>query len=393
MTGRGADRRSLSQLGGRIVARGETRLAELLASAWRSASGESRVLTHGFHAYPARSPPQLVRTMVAALSRPGDLVVDPFCGSGTTLVEAFAAGRRAFGCDVNGVAVRLARLKTARTSVPARAALVGAAERIARRGSVAARQHDVDSPDEAPAELRAWFAPHVWRELDALGRAVDEVGDPERHSELLLVLSSLLTKLSLKRAETSEERAPKRIAAGFAARLFAERTRELVAGLAALAAAAPAGTPQPLVALADARAAPLRSGVARLVVTSPPYLGTYDYSEIHALRARLLSIPLAASQRREIGARSAANEAPARAIARFRGDLAASLLEIGRLLAPDGTAVIVLGDSRAGRRAVDAEDLVQESAREAGLSIVAAAAQEREGPRREHLIALRPMRA
>ena len=69
-------------------------------------------LTHGFYKYPARFSPQLARAMIEAFTEPGDLVLDPFCGGATTLVEAAAAGREAVGADISQLAVFLARAKT-----------------------------------------------------------------------------------------------------------------------------------------------------------------------------------------------------------------------------------------------------------------------------------------
>ena len=45
-------------------------------------------LTHNFYRYPARFSPKLVRAAIEAFTEPGDLVLDPFVGGGTTLVEA-----------------------------------------------------------------------------------------------------------------------------------------------------------------------------------------------------------------------------------------------------------------------------------------------------------------
>jgi SAM-dependent methyltransferase len=399
------ERRSLNQFGGRIETAGEPALAALLETAWRAADGDAVDLTHAFHAYPARAHPALVRVLVRELSQPGELVVDPFCGSGTTLVEACAAGRRAFGGDVNGVAVPLAWQKTRRTTAAWRAQLVAAAGRIAARGIAAARNRDASTPASVPAELRAWFAPQVWRELDALGRAIDGERDAARHLALLLILSSLLTKVSRREAETSEKAVERRLATGFTSRLFSDRADELVKGLAALAAAASASRrPPPLVALCDARALPLRSGAAALVVTSPPYAGTYDYARIQELRARLLGIRLDAAKRREIGARDGDARDPERTLAAFKKAFGEALAEMARVLAPGGRAVLILGDSRLGRRALRSDALVRELAGGSGLRVAASASQERpeprplgggkgedaDGPRREHLLLLVP---
>jgi len=81
---------------------------------WNAVEDRSRVkgLTHQFYRYPARFSPQFVRAFIEEFTEPGDLVVDPFVGGGTTLVEAMAAGRRAIGSDINSLATFVTKVKT-----------------------------------------------------------------------------------------------------------------------------------------------------------------------------------------------------------------------------------------------------------------------------------------
>jgi site-specific DNA-methyltransferase (adenine-specific) len=58
--------------------------------------------------YPTQKPLKLLERIVRASSRPGGLVVDPFCGSGTTLVAAAKLGRAFAGCDVGELAIETA---------------------------------------------------------------------------------------------------------------------------------------------------------------------------------------------------------------------------------------------------------------------------------------------
>lgn len=69
-------------------------------------------LTHDFYKYPARFSPGFVRFVMNELSAPGDWILDPFMGGGTTVVEALASGRRAVGSDINELAHFVTRAKT-----------------------------------------------------------------------------------------------------------------------------------------------------------------------------------------------------------------------------------------------------------------------------------------
>ena len=59
--------------------------------------------------YPTQKPLALLEMLVGACCPPGGTVLDPVCGSGTTLVAAARLGRQAIGCDVNAEAVAIAR--------------------------------------------------------------------------------------------------------------------------------------------------------------------------------------------------------------------------------------------------------------------------------------------
>ena len=75
-------------------------------------SREIRYLTHSFHEYKGRFYPQLAKAFMnyAGLKK-GDVVLDPFCGSGTTLVESLLFGVNAIGIDINPLAYVLAKAK------------------------------------------------------------------------------------------------------------------------------------------------------------------------------------------------------------------------------------------------------------------------------------------
>jgi DNA methylase len=72
----------------------------------------SKGLTHTFYRYPARFSPEFARSAIQEFSQPGDLIFDPFMGSGTALVEAMVAGRHSIGSDISSLAHFISKVKT-----------------------------------------------------------------------------------------------------------------------------------------------------------------------------------------------------------------------------------------------------------------------------------------
>jgi DNA modification methylase len=393
---RARQRRALSARGGPITAAGEPaerrRLVEALDL---PPDADARQLTHGFHSYPARFHPLLVRRLLAGRGAPG-VVLDPFVGGGTTLVEAMLIGARARGSDVNPLAVELSRLKAAVWPVPRRARLVERAAAVSARSleRVKARARTRGSGERYDDPRR--YAPHVFRELVGLREELDDEPDAELLRALLLILSSIVVKVSRQPSDTAAGTVERAVAKGFASRLFARKAEELAARLGELAAAVPPATPPSDVRLADARALThVDAESVDLVVTSPPYLGTYDYAEQHARRYGWLGLDPGPFAAREIGARRGARAA-ADPLAAWQADVDAFVAEIARVLAPRGRAYVVIGDSAVGTRAIAGDQALRRAAERARLTLLAAAAQERPNfyaptgrrTRREHLVAL-----
>lgn len=71
----------------------------------------ARELMHPVYRYPASMSPRIARSLIRAFTSPGDTILDPFCGGGTTAVEAIAHGRRAICSDLNNLACFITRSK------------------------------------------------------------------------------------------------------------------------------------------------------------------------------------------------------------------------------------------------------------------------------------------
>lgn len=84
--------------------------------------------THNFYRYPARFSPRFAAAAIQALSRPGDLVLDPYMGGGTTVLESLAAGRHVIGSDLNSLATFITKVKITGLTLAERRALRAWAE-------------------------------------------------------------------------------------------------------------------------------------------------------------------------------------------------------------------------------------------------------------------------
>lgn len=79
---------------------------------WDYRGEKTKTYSHGYHTYPAMFIPQIARRLIETYSRKGEIICDIFCGSGTALVESRLLGRKAYGIDLNPLAVFLAKVKT-----------------------------------------------------------------------------------------------------------------------------------------------------------------------------------------------------------------------------------------------------------------------------------------
>lgn len=381
-------RRALSNLGGEVRARGEPELAAMLARAWeRAASEPPDVLTHGFHSWPARMHWAIARTVIEALAPRS--IADPFCGGGTVLVEARVFGARALGVDLNPLARLLSEVKVDPRDAAGRARLVERAEDVAARSEARVRGR-VPIRVALPREEREWFAPHVLKELGGLMEEIRAIDEPGDRRALAMVFSSILVKVSRQRADTAEHMTARRIRKGLSTELFLRKAHELAQRLEELAQVAKG--PMPRVIEGDARELPELSGRARfdLVLTSPPYGGTYDYARHHARRIAWLGLDDSALRRLELGARRSLT-GPDAAV-HWERDVDAMLAAVARVLRPGGHVVLVAGDAQIGRTRVEAPAQLVRLGRRHGLSPTAIASQVRAdrtgGPTREEHIAL-----
>ena len=358
---------------------------------------------HGFHSYPARLHPTTGQRLVKGLLSPGENVLDPFCGSGTLLVEAKIQGRIVVGLDANPLAVMLASYKLQTTRASQRERLVASAEQVANAAE--ARRLTRAGPScRYPAEQVRQFDPHVLLELDGLLTAIRQLDDPFCRTGLLLVLSSIANKVSRQTSDTVARPSQRRWASGFVIRFFYDKAVELAQRQSDYARQLEGQSAREFeVRLGDARQLPYPNNTFAAIITSPPYPGVYDYIEHHRLRLQWLGLDGRFLQRHEIGARRLIRKTDS-ARDEYNSQLRQCLMEMARVLRPGGTIAVVVADAVVNSEAWYADEEIESLANPARLYIAAAASQIRphfhrasekafgRRPRSERLLLLREKR-
>ena len=388
-------KQAFSVFGGAVEQAGDAETAAALAEMLAPDPGLARALTHGFHSYAGRMHPSTARLAIARFSQPGQDVLDPFCGSGTVLVETMVAGRKAKGSDASPLAVIIAQVRSSTLGPEGRQRLVEDARQIAETAAERARKRQrPEIPSWARRESDRFF-PHVAFELYGLRALIGETKEDDVGRALRACLSSILVKFM----RGSDEAEARRIGRGVPSHFFAGRAEELARGLEALERRAPAGTPVPQIRVADARALGwLADNKFDLILSSPPYAGTYDYAEHHDVRFLWLGLPRDNLDRVQVGAR---DEGLGSAVQRWRHDRQRWLSEMARVARRGAAIILQVGDGVVAGAPEDAACAVEDEARRMRLVPVARVSQARPPhdyrlrqifaghPRREHVVMLR----
>jgi DNA methylase len=296
---------------------------------------------HRLHPYHGKFIPQLVEVLLERYLPTGGRVLDPFAGSGTTLVQALESGMDATGTELAAFNCLLMRVKTAQYDVEA----LGAELRDvrARLGSRATKARPT-------AYLRRWYEPQAAKELLAFRELIGEY----EHQDVLRVILSRAAR-SARRTAHFDLEAPRAPQVGEYWCHKHRRTCRPVESAAAFLRRYTLDTVARINAFAsvrdETRAATVLHGDSRTVeyedvfdgvLTSPPYPGLIDYHEQHRYAYELLGL----DDRRELELGAAEGGTSRAALDAYTEGIAAALANAASALAPDAPVLIVVNDRR-----------------------------------------------
>ena len=142
---------------------------------WDFVKADTKEYTHCFHNYPAMMIPQIARELLNRYGTPNGWLLDPYCGTGTSLVEASMFGMNGTGCDINPLVRLIATAKT--TPIPLDALERYSQDLIDAIFKVGFSEDVLSAPIPDVLNLEYWFSEDVTQRLSFLRDRINAVED------------------------------------------------------------------------------------------------------------------------------------------------------------------------------------------------------------------------
>lgn len=346
---------------------------------WEFVDSDTQYLTHNVHRYSGKFIPQIADRAIEILTRPGDLILDPYCGSGTTLLESAKLGRLAIGFDLSPLAVListcktrsipddvLSRLRESLSQVVFSLAHSGTPDLFTAHESERLFSQALTDPRLSDEWFLKWFGTQNLTELVAIDWAIKEFDDPDARNVATLCLSNILRRVS--KAATGypnvmfDKRAGDRPRPSQLYLKELESTCEQVAGLKEIASQLPYVHAQQ----ANATKLPLSDCSVDAIVTHPPYIGSIPYAEYGLLSLKWLgSDPKELDKQLTGGKRQSAD-----VVSRFERDYKKMLEESHRVLKQGKYIFLMVGNPVVKGKLIDLGKMTHEFAIEVGFKHV-----------------------
>ena len=250
--------------------------------------------THSYHRYPAKFIPQLVERLFDEYIHDGEAHInDPFCGSGTTIATAISRGFRASGTDIN----RMAYLITKAKSTPIEpdyldrkiGQLLSTLDGLGNTQMTLFRKEIEPLIQERHIErIDYWFTEENKIELGRILRVIHEEDDEIVRNFFLVTFSHILKNCSIWLQGSTKPTRDFKKKPSEPHITLKRHLRKMQRGNAAFYSTVPSKLREDIdyyldVIISDARSLPAPDGSVDLIVSSSPYVTSYEYADLHQL--------------------------------------------------------------------------------------------------------------
>jgi DNA modification methylase len=336
---------------------------------------DTSYITHGYYTYPAKFIPQLAARLIKTYSNEGDIVVDPFMGSGTTVVEAIINNRIGIGTDINNIAYLIAKVKT--TPIPAMQ-LLQEFQKIERdlhrrlngKFDVSAKKSLELIPQNERIDY--WFLPQQKEKLAILFARILEIENEDMKHFFMVAFAQILKSCSIWLQKSIKPTRDQNKKVYEPLTLFSNQAKKMIKRHNEFNNLLGEKVKKNIdkyriVKCEDSRCLPCKGEKASLIVTSPPYVTSYEYADLHQLPSlwfgylnelsefRKKFIGSAYKGREEINLKSnlaqetinqLGENKKGREVKHYFADMLETFEEIKRVLKIGGKACIVIGNTQ-----------------------------------------------
>lgn len=335
---------------------------------WELPDADTRYGTHKFHPYSAKYIPQIPRYLISSLSKNRDTVLDPFLGSGTTLIEANALGRNSVGVDINPLACMISKAKTTpltKSEVSlVECTLIGITKKARHLDGRKWREYIESNVD---CRVFSWFQDNILEELVLVKSEVDRIRNPAAKNFMLVAMSSILRRVS--KAESGfgnlmiSKNPPYK---KDAARLFTNSVRSMIRGIEEYRSMHTKSRID--VINEDSRNLGfIPESSMDLICTHPPYMAAVPYAEYQKLSLWWLGMSNGDLDRVLIGGRRRRPDIGEV----FEKDMDAVIGHMYRVLKPRHYCVIVIGNPMQHKKLWRLDTMLANLGKSHGLDLVA----------------------
>ena len=244
---------------------------------------DTAYITHGYHRYPAKFIPQVVSRLAEKYTKEGDLIVDPFGGCGTTLVESKIMGRPSVGVDINPVAVLITKVKTTPID-PWK--IEKAFAMLKEKVDTYDKDTKIKTPDHERIDY--WFKPEEKRKLAFIFTEILTLKDQEIRDFFYCGFSNILKNCSIWLQKSNKPTRDPNKNPSEPIQTFYKQIKMMIKGNAKFYELSKEKNYLEIpskIYCTDARTIPVKDNSVSLIVTSPPYVTSYEYADLHQLTA------------------------------------------------------------------------------------------------------------
>lgn len=244
---------------------------------------DTAYITHGYHRYPAKFIPQIVSRLAEKYTQEGDFVVDPFGGCGTTLVESKVMGRPSIAVDINPVAVLITKAKITPIT-PAKIKIEF--EKLQKKLETYSKNTKVKAPEHERIDY--WFKPEEKRRLAFIFAEITKIKDQDVQDFFFCGFSNILKNCSIWLQKSNKPTRDFGKKPSEPIKTFLKQIKMMLRGnerlFELLSKKGYLRIPSKVVCM-DARTIPAKDNSISLIITSPPYVTSYEYADLHQLTA------------------------------------------------------------------------------------------------------------